>query len=81
MFLYSFLSFVFVYGGCIFDGSVMRQSFVSPTPSGPGNSGAFYFTIVKALLKALHCGAKFVVKSLLNAPAPGVDNNDNQQMT
>ena len=47
----------------------MHESFVSPTPSGPGNSGAFYFSIFKALLKTLHCGAKFVVKSLLNAPA------------
>ena len=50
---------------------VMHQSFVSPDPSEPGNSGAFNFSIFKALLKALHCGAKFVVKSLINAPAPG----------
>ena len=46
-----------------------------PRPSGPGNrpgnSGAFNFTIFKALLKALHCGAKFVVLSLQNAPVPG----------
>ena len=52
-----------------------------PPPSGPRNSGSFYFSIFKALLKDLHCGAKFVVKSLLNAPSPGVDNNDYQQMT
>ena len=37
-------------------------------PLGPGNSRAFNFSI----FKALHCGAKFVVKSLLNAPPPGL---------
>ena len=35
-------------------------------PSGPGNGGALNFSFFKALLKALHCGAKFVVKSVLN---------------
>ena len=39
----------------------MHQSFVAPAPSGPRNSGAFNFSIFKALLKALHCRAKFVV--------------------
>ena len=50
---------------------VIHQSFVAPAPSGPRNSGAFNFSIFKVLLKALHCRAKFVVKSLLKAPAPG----------
>ena len=48
-------------------GQVMHQSFVAPAPSGPRNSGAFNFSI----FKALHCRAKFVVKSPLKAPAPG----------
>ena len=38
---------------------------------GPGNSGAFNFSVFKALLNALHCGDKFMVKSLLKAPSPG----------
>ena len=50
---------------------VMHQSFVAPVPLGPRKSGAFNFSIFKALLKALHCRAKFVVKSPLKAPAPG----------
>ena len=45
---------------------LMHQSFVAPAPSGPRNSGAFNFSI----FKALHCRAK-VVKSPLKAPAPG----------
>ena len=40
---------------------VMHQSFVAPAPLGPRNSGAFNFSIFKALLKALHCRAKFVI--------------------
>ena len=57
--------------------NVMHQSFVSTAPSGPGVSGAFNFSIFKAPLKALHSGAKLVVKSLLKAPAlPGTDNNE-----
>ena len=60
----------------------MHQSFVSTAPSGPGISGAFNFSIFKAPLKALHSGAKLVVKSLLKAPAlPWTDNNEEQQMT
>ena len=62
----------------------MHQSFVDlPTaPSGPGISGAFNFSIFKAPLKALHSGAKIVVKSLLKAPGlPGTDYNEEQQMT
>ena len=70
MFLYSFFSFASVYRGCTFNGSVMRQSLVSPSPQGRGIAGLFHFSIFKALLKAQHCGAKFEVKSLLNAPAP-----------
>ena len=60
--------FVFWAGGLYY---VMHQSFVTPAPSRPRNSGAFNFSIFKALLKALHCRAKFVVKSPLKAPAPG----------
>ena len=45
----------------------MHQSFVSPAPLGPGKSGAFNFSIFKALVKARHGGARFVVKSLLKA--------------
>ena len=60
----------------------MHQSFVVQAPMGPGNSGAFNFSVFKALLNALHCGDKFIVKSLLKAPAPAeVDNNDDKQMT
>ena len=50
---------------------VMHQSFVVPAPTGPWNSGAFNFLVFKALLNALHCGDKFMVKSLLKAHAPG----------
>ena len=62
---------------------LMHQSFVSPAPSGPRNSGAFNFSVSKALLKALHCGAAFVVKSLRKAPAPRgwQYSNEEQQMT
>ena len=49
---------------------LLHQSFVSPAPIGPGNSGAFNFSIFKALVKARHCGVRFVVKSLVKAPAP-----------
>ena len=56
----------------------MHQSFVVPAPTGPGNSGAFNFSV----FKALHGGDKFMVKSLLKAPAlPEGDNNEEQQMT
>ena len=52
---------------------VMHLSFVSMARSGPGNSGAFNFSIFKALLKAIHSVAKIVVKSLLKASAlPGL---------
>ena len=47
---------------------LMHQSFVATAPSGPGISEAFNFSILKAPLKALHSGAKIVVKSLLKAP-------------
>ena len=60
----------------------MHQSFIVPAPKGPGNSGAFNFSVFKALLNALHCGDKFMVKSQLKAPNPTeVDNNEEQQMT
>ena len=45
-------------------------------PSGPGISGAFNFSIFKAPLKALHSGAKIVVKSLLKAPGTDVMKNN-----
>ena len=45
-------------------------SFVSPAPLGPGNSGAFNFSNVKALVKAPPCGEKSLVKFLLKAPVP-----------
>ena len=57
----------------------MHQSFVSTAPSGPGISGAFNFSIFKAPLKALHSGAKIVVKSLLKAPPPGADNSEDNK--
>ena len=47
-----------------------------PPPRGRGIAG-FNFSI----FKALHSGAKFVVKSLLNVPAPRVNNNESEQMT
>ena len=59
---------------------LMHQSFASPAPPGPGNSGAFNFSIFKARLKARHCRARVLVKPLLEAPAPGADNNVEQQL-
>ena len=38
--------------------SIMHQSFVSPAPSGSGNSGTLSFSIIKALGKALLGGDK-----------------------
>ena len=58
---------------------LMHQSFVAPAPSGPRNSGAFNFSIFKALLKAPHCRAKFVVKSPLKVPAPRGRQNYNKE--
>ena len=46
----------------------MHQSPV-PVPTGPGNSGAFNFSVFKVLLNALHCRDKFMVKFLLKAPS------------
>ena len=63
----SIITHLFVIVIC--DDSLMHQSFVSTTPLGPGNSGAFYFSNFKALVKAPPCGAKDLVKSLLNALA------------
>ena len=48
--------------------SIMHQSFVVMANTGPGNSGAFNFLVLKALLNALHCQDKFMVKSLLKVP-------------
>ena len=47
----------------------MHQSFVVPALT--GNSGAFDFTVFKALLNVLHCWDKFMVKSLRKAPPLG----------
>ena len=60
----------------------MHQSFVSPAPLGPGNSGAFFnFSIFKARLKARHCGARFIVKIPAKSPgSPEADNNLEQQL-
>ena len=62
----------------------MHQSFVVPASAGPGNSEAFNFLVCKALLKAmlnaLHCEAKCIVKSLLKVPAPRGVNINEQQM-
>ena len=57
------------YGSGEFTDCMECNAFYAPVicihaPSGPGNSRAFTFSIFKALLKALPCGAKFVVKSL-----------------
>ena len=38
-------------------------------PRRPGNSGTFNFSKFKALVKVQPCGAKFLVKTLLKAPA------------
>ena len=57
--------------------TLMHQSFVSPAPLGPGNSVTFNFLIFKAPVKVRPCGVRFVVKSLLKAPAPRGDNNVN----
>ena len=60
--------------------TLMHQSFVSPAPLGPGNSGTFNFLIFKAPVKVRPCEVRFVVKSLLKAPAPRGDNNVEQQL-
>ena len=44
----------------------MHQSFVSPAPPGPGNSGAFNFSIFKTPAKS--------------PGSPGADNNVEQQL-
>ena len=54
----------------------MHQSFVSTAPLGSGNSGVFNFSVFQARLKALHCGVRSMVKSLLNAPAPRSRSNE-----
>ena len=48
----------------------MHQSFVSPAPLEPGNSGVFNFSNFKGLVKAPPCDEKCLVKSLLKAPVP-----------
>ena len=63
----SYLCMDMLFGGVA---DFMHQSFASPAPPGPWNSGSFNFSIFKARLKAPHCRARFVVKPLLKAPAP-----------
>ena len=65
-----FSSFPSIYVALKCFGELMHQSFVSLAPLGPGNSGAYNLSIFKAPLKARHCGARDLVKFLLNAPAP-----------
>ena len=61
---------------------IMHQSFVVPAPTGPGNSRAFNFSVFKALLNALQCGDKFMVKIPAKSPRPPeADNNEEQQKT
>ena len=58
-------------------GGLCTSHLYPPPPRGWGLAG-----LLTAPLKALHSGAKLVVKSLLKAPAlPGTDNNKEQQMT
>ena len=51
-----------------FSEKIAQVSLVTLIMAGTGKSGVFNFSI----FKALHCGAKVVVKYLLNSPAPGV---------
>ena len=63
---------------------VMHQSFVVPAPMGPGNSGAFNFSVFKVLLNTLHWRDKSFGKIPAKSPPPPppeVDNNEEQQMT
>ena len=59
----------------------MHHSFVVQAPMGLGKSRVFNFSVFKALLNTLHCGDKFMVKSLQKAPPLEVDSNEEQQMT
>ena len=64
-----------------YDTQLMHQSFAIPAPRGRGIAGLMFlkrlfFGSKEALLKALHFGAKFVVKSALIAPPPGIDNDE-----
>ena len=51
-----------------------------PIPTGTGNSGTFNFSVCKALVNALHCSDIFMVKSLLKAPVPLIENNKVQHI-
>ena len=61
-----------------YDTKIMHQSFTIPAPRGRGIVGLLTFQFSNLFLKrlsfgskgALHCGAKFVVKSPPNAPHP-----------
>ena len=46
------------------------ESYVSTAPPGPGNSGIFNFLVFKALLKARHCGVRFLLKYLPRTRVP-----------
>ena len=48
----------------------MHLSFLAPAPTGQRISGAFNFSVFKALLNSLHCGGKCMIKSLLKGPLP-----------
>ena len=59
--------------------NIMHQSFASPAALGPGNSGAFKFSIFKAPVKARPRGVRFVVKIPAESPcSPEGDNNVEQ---
>ena len=53
----------------------MHQSFASPAPPGPGNSGAFNFSIFKA-----RPGKSFGKTPAKSPDSPGADNNVEQQL-
>ena len=59
----------------------MHQSFASPAPPGPGNSGAFNFSIFKSPAKSPALPGKNFGKSPAKSPgSPGADNNVEQQL-
>ena len=58
----------------------MHQSFASPAPPGPANSGALIFSIFKARLKARVPGKSFGKTPAKSPGSPGADNNVEQQL-
>ena len=59
----------------------MRQSLVSPIPSGPGNSGAFLLFNFQSPANSPALRGQICGKNPAKCPRPLVDNNDYQQMT